>query len=135
MILKNIHQQPAPAANTYARTAHTTYPEIQPSAEKWNVTGAQYVNSNRGLNMTITWTDKQRSRLKTLNAGTGNRAGLCKGGPNKCKIKIRELQYIKHAQDSGMNRPYIMKVTGLSHYIVTQAMDGAYDHLLRYAQE
>lgn len=83
----------------------------------------------------MTWTNEQKSRLKTLNAGTGNRAGLCKGGPNKCKINIKELQYIKHAQECGMDRIYIMKVTGLSNYSVIQAMNGAYDHLLRYTSE
>ena len=85
--------------------------------------------------MTIDWTTLQKDRLKTLNAGTGNRAGLCKGGPNKCKINIKELKYIKHAQVSGVNRSDIMKRTGLSHYIVTQAMNGAYDHLLSYVPE
>lgn len=85
--------------------------------------------------MTVAWTNEQKSRLKTLNAVTGNRAGLCKGGPNKCKINIKQLKFIKHAQNEGVNRPDIMKRTKLSHYIVTQAMDGAYDHLLRYTSE
>lgn len=81
--------------------------------------------------MTVAWTDKQKNRQGVLNAGTGNRAGLCKGGPNKCKINTKQLKYIKQLQDIGVNRPEIMKRTGLSHHIVTGAMEDRYDHLLR----
>ena len=75
---------------------------------------------------------EQLQRLRQLRAGRGNRAGMAKSGPNKCKISIKQLKYIKHAQDNGMDRPEIKKNTGLSHFIVTNAMNGNYDHLLRY---
>ena len=80
----------------------------------------------------ITLTTEQKQRLGILNAGHGNRSGLYSGGPNKCKITIKQLKYIKKAQLEGIDRPELMKRTGLSHYIVTRAMNGKYNHLLRY---
>lgn len=79
--------------------------------------------------------EERLHRLIQLRAGPGNRKGMTKGGPNKCTITIKQLQYIKHAQENGIDRPEIKKATQLSHFIVTQAMEGRYDHLLRHYPE
>jgi hypothetical protein len=74
-------------------------------------------------------------RLAQLKSGAGHRKGLFQGGPNKCKLSKRQLLEVKRLWDSGITVLNIIKLTGHSKFIVDQAVDGAYDHLLKRYRE